>query len=134
MNKSVKKKSREIKAGGVDEYIAKCPKKIQIELLSIRETILSAAPDAIETVSYFDIPGYSYEGYGYNGMFVWFSYKAPYIRLHVRPQALVRYKKELVTYTKTKAIVSFPPDKKIPKSLVKKLVMASLKDMKEVAD
>ncbi len=100
----------------------------------MRATIQAVAPDAIETVSYFDMPGYSYEGYDYNGMFAWFSFKAPFVRLHVRPQALVDHKKELKGYLTTKAVVSFSAGKTIPKALVKKLVRASLKSMREKAD
>jgi uncharacterized protein YdhG (YjbR/CyaY superfamily) len=37
----------------------------------------------------------------------------------------------LEKYSKTKAVVSFPAEKPIPKTLVKKLVRASLKDMKD---
>lgn len=126
-----KQKSRIIKSGGVDQYIRGCPKQIQDRLREMRAAIREVAPDSIETVSYFDMPGYSYEGYDYNGMFVWFSYKAPFVRLHVRPSALVDHKKELVKYPKTKAIVSFLAEKPIPKTLVKKLVRSSLKAMKE---
>ena len=61
--------------GGAEEYISECPKEIQAKLKLIRSAILEIAPDAIETVSYFGIPGYCYEGYDYNGMFAWFSYK-----------------------------------------------------------
>jgi uncharacterized protein YdhG (YjbR/CyaY superfamily) len=128
-----KTKSNSIKPGGVDEYIAECPKEIQPSLRTMRATIREVAANAIETVSYFNMPGYSYEGYDYNGMFAWFSFKSPFVRLHVRPQALVKNKKELVSYAKTKAIVSFPADKQMPKVLIKKLVKASLKDMIDVA-
>lgn len=75
------------------------------------------------------MPGYSYEGYDYNGMFAWFSFKSPFVRLHVRPEALVKHKNELEKYTKTKAIISFPAEGRIPKALVKKLVKSSLKAM-----
>ncbi|MBL7714222.1 MAG: hypothetical protein JNL01_02070 [Bdellovibrionales bacterium] len=61
-----------------------------------------------------------------NGMFAWFSFKSPFVRLHVRPKALVQYKKDLARFAKTKAVVSFPIDQRIPKALVKKLVRASL--------
>jgi uncharacterized protein YdhG (YjbR/CyaY superfamily) len=128
-----KTKSNSIKPGGVDKYIAECPKEIQPSLRTMRATIREVAANAIETVSYFNMPGYSYEGYDYNGMFAWFSFKSPFVRLHVRPQALVKNKKELVSYAKTKAIVSFPADKQMPKVLIKKLVKASLKDMIDVA-
>jgi uncharacterized protein YdhG (YjbR/CyaY superfamily) len=79
------------------------------------------------------MPGYSYEGYDYNGMFVWFSYKKPFIRLHVRPPVIQEHKNELEQYATTKAIVSFPEDKKTPSKLVKKLVQASVAVMKRTA-
>lgn len=83
-----------------------------------------------ETVSYFEMPGYFHEGYDYNGMFAWFSFKAPYVRLHVRPPVLEDYKKGLGDYPTTRAVISFPADKAIPKALVKKLVKASIRIMK----
>src|SRR4051794_18823297 len=111
MKKPKTKNSRTIKPGGAAEYIAAHPKEAQAKLKDIRAAIREVAPDAVETVSYFAMPGYSYEGYVYNGMFAWFSFKAPYVRLHVRPQALLKYKKELAKYATTRAIVSFPTEK-----------------------
>jgi len=77
------------------------------------------------------MPGYFYEGYDYNGMFAWFSFKTPYVRLHVRPPVLENNKNDLGDYATTKAIISFPVDRAIPKPLVKKLVKASIKEMKK---
>lgn len=125
------RKTNQIVPGGVDEYIAKCPSAVQDKLRAIRAVIQEVAPDAHETVSYFDIPGYYYEGYDYNGMFAWFSFNNSYVRLHVRPPVIDNYKKELEGYGTTKAIVSFANDKEIPIALVKKLVKASLKTMKD---
>jgi uncharacterized protein YdhG (YjbR/CyaY superfamily) len=127
--KTVRTKSKTITPGGVDEYITKCPKEIQATMREMRAAIREVAPDSVETVSYFDIPGYSYEGYDYNGMFAWFSFKAPFVRLHVRPEALASHKEELGKYAKTKAVISFPAEEGIPKALVKKLVKSSLKAM-----
>jgi uncharacterized protein YdhG (YjbR/CyaY superfamily) len=115
----------------VDGYIASAPEEAQSKLREIRAVIRGVAPDATERTDYFQIPGYSYEGYDYNGMFVWFSFKKSYVCLHLRPPVIQEHKKDLTGYTKTKAIVSFPVNKKIPISLVKKLVKASLKVMKE---
>src|SRR5207248_1345045 len=117
--------------GGVDEYIEKMPEGARVRLREIRAAAQAAAPGSIETVSYFAMPGYSYAGYDYNGMFAWFSFKAPFVRLHVRPPVLDDHKKTLGDYPTTKAIVSFPMDKPIPKALVKKLVKASIKVMKQ---
>jgi uncharacterized protein YdhG (YjbR/CyaY superfamily) len=112
------------------EYIKSAPKEIQALLVKMRATIKSVTPGATERTDYFEIPGYSYEGYDYDGMFVWFSYKKDCVRLHVRPPVIHNHKKELEDFATTKAIVSFPVDKKIPVTLVKKLVKASLKVMK----
>ena len=118
-------------ASGVDEYIANAPQEVQGKLREIRATICAAAPGATERTDYFQMPGYSYEGYDYDGMFVWFSFKKPYIRLHLRPPVIHEHKKELGGCGTTKAIVSFPPDKAISMTLVKRLVKASLNVMRD---
>ncbi len=131
MKRKVTSRSRFIKPGGVDKYIARCPKRVQTRLREIRIATRAAASGSTETVSYFQMPGYFYEGYDYNGMFAWFSFKAPYVRLHVRPPVLEDHKKDLAEYATTSAIISFPVDKPIPKALVKKLVKASIRVMKQ---
>jgi uncharacterized protein YdhG (YjbR/CyaY superfamily) len=118
-------------AKGVDKYIANTPKQVQGRLKAIRATIRKAAPGAAERTDYFQMPGYSYAGYDYDGMFVWFSFKNPYVRLHLRPPVIQNHEKALVGCVTTKAIVSFPEDRAISMALVKKLVKASLKVMKD---
>lgn len=115
----------------VADYILVCPKKVQPSLRKMRSTIRAAAPKSTERMDYFEIPGYSYAGYDYDGMFAWFSYKAPFIRLHVRPPVIDDHKKYLAGLKLTKAIVSFPEEKPLPVSLVKKMVKASVVIMKK---
>ena len=67
------------------------------------------------------------------GMFVWFSFKKPYIRIHLRPPIIQNHKKELASCVTTKGIVGFPEDKDVSMTLVKKLVKASLKVMKDTS-
>lgn len=131
MPRKTNNKSNNVLPGGIDEYIEKCPSGVQARLTDIRIAIQAAAPGSTETVSYFQMPGYFYEGYDYNGMFAWFSFKKPHVRLHVRPPVLEDNKKDLGDYASTKAIISFPADRAIPKTLVKKLVKASIKVMKQ---
>lgn len=121
----------EYSENSVDVYIAKCPMEIQEKLRRIRAAIHEVAPDASERTDYFQIPGYSYEGYDYDGMFAWFSYNKPNVRLHIRPPVIEEHKKELAGFGTTKGIVSFPEDQEIPITLVKKLVKASIKVMKD---
>ena len=122
-------------SSGVDEYIARCPKEAQGDLAKIRAAIRAAAPGAVERTDYFRMPGYSDSGIDhYEGMFTWFSFKKPHIRIHVVPSVIQSHKKELARYATTKAIVSFPVGKPAPMTLVKKLVKASVKAMKDKAE
>lgn len=100
--------------------------------MKIRAAIREAALGATERMDYFEMPGFSYGGYDYDRMFVWFSFKDPYVRLHVRPPVIQNHKKELAGCT-TKAMVSVPPDKEISMALVKRLVKARVKVMKDGA-
>jgi uncharacterized protein YdhG (YjbR/CyaY superfamily) len=119
----------------VDEYIARCPKEAQGDLAKIRAAIRAAAPGAVERTDYFQMPGYSNPGIDrYDGMFTWFSFKKPHIRIHVVPSVIQAHRKELAGYATTKAIVSFPMGKPVPITLVKKLVKASLKAMKDSSE
>lgn len=119
------------KTSEVDEYIARCPKEAQGDLAKLRAAIWAAAPRATERTDYFRMPGYSYPGLAhYDGMFTWFSFKKPHIRLHVPPPVIQEHRKELAGFATTKAIVNFPMGKPVPITLVKKLVKASLKAMK----
>jgi uncharacterized protein YdhG (YjbR/CyaY superfamily) len=126
-------KGKTIVPGGVDEYIAACPKDAQAKLSQIRKAIRQVAPDAVETVSYFKFPGYGYpdQSYDYSGMFAWFSYKKPYIRLHVRPPVVADHKQEFKeNYVMNVGAVSIPEDEKISTALVKKMVLDSVNIMK----
>ncbi len=110
----------------VDKYIANAPEEIQVILKDLRSIIQNVAPKATERTDYFQMPGYSHDQYKYyNGMFVWFSFKNNFVRLHVLPQAIEKYKRELKDYKLTKSIISFKIDQKLPRLLIKKLVKES---------
>ena len=122
--------NKKVVPGGAEDYISACPEEFQPKLKLIRSSIQAVAPDAIETVSYFGIPGYCYEGYDYNGMFAWFSYKKPYIRLHVRPPVAEDHIRELNGCKISTGIIGFPEENDVSPALIKKLVRASLSQMK----
>jgi uncharacterized protein YdhG (YjbR/CyaY superfamily) len=127
--------SRRAVANHVDKYIANAPEAAQGKMREVRAAIRAAAPGATERTDYFNWPGYSYDDkdYDYSGMFAWFSFKEPYIRLHVRPPVIQNHKKQLAGFFTTKAVVGFPPDKPLSMAMVKKLVKASIKVMKDLA-
>lgn len=119
------------KLSGVNEYIAGCPEEAHANLAKMRAAIQAVAPGATERMDYFQMPGYSYPGFDYDGMFAWFSFRKAFVRLHVRPPVLQEYATELAGYPVTKAIVSFPMSKPVPVALIKKLVKASIRVMKD---
>lgn len=82
-------------------------------------------------MDYFDMPGYSLDlGYSYDGMFAWFSYKKPCVRLHVRPPAIHDFADDVAGYRTTKSIISFSVSEKLPLGLIRKLIKRSIALMK----
>jgi uncharacterized protein YdhG (YjbR/CyaY superfamily) len=100
----------------VDEYIALAPKEVQRKLKELRATIKTAAPHAQESISY----GMPY--YAYKGRLVYFRLSKKHIGLYVPSPVVEEHKSELKGYETAKATVRFPLDKRLPKTLIKKLV------------
>ena len=126
---------KNIPENNVDAYIASAPVEVQGMLGELRSLIQKVAPTATERTDYFQMPGYSFDQYDYyNGMFVWFSFKKPYVRLHILPSVIEKYKKEVVEYQLTKSIIGFKIGGKIPKVLIKKLVKESIHAMKSLSN
>ena len=123
------RRSRESGSRDVDLYIARSPKNVQSKLKEIRAAIRKVAPGAAESISY-QMPGYSYAGYDYKGMFAWFGLQRSHIGLYLRPPTIQNNKRALQGFVTTKSAVHLPLDKEIPIPLVKKLVKASAKIMK----
>jgi uncharacterized protein YdhG (YjbR/CyaY superfamily) len=115
----------------VDAYIASCPASVRGKLAEVRSAIMHAAPGALETTSYFQMPGYFYPGYDYNGMFAWFGYQKSYIRLLLRPPTIEEHSKELSGYKTTKSALHLPLEGKLPAPLIRRLVATSVRIMKE---
>jgi len=118
----------------VEAYIAKCPKKAQARLREVRKAILQAAPGAVEGIRQFGIPSVAYPKHVhgvYDGVFVWYGLQSSYVGLYLRPPAIGNNKKALGGYVFTKSAVLLPIEGEIPAPLIKKLVKASVKIMKD---
>ncbi len=114
----------------VDQYVARAPKAVRAKLAQVRQAIRAVAPDADESISY-RMPGYSYPGYDFRGMFAWFGLQRGHIGLYLRPPAIPNHRRELAGYATTKSAVHLPLDDEIPTRLIQKLVRASIKVMKQ---
>ncbi len=106
----------------VNAYIAAAPKAAQPMLRTLRRVIRAAAPEAEEKLSY----GMPY--YGYNGRLAYFAAFRDHVSLFVMGVSQKMYLKELKAYKRTKATIHFPLGTKIPLGLVRKLILARLKE------
>lgn len=102
----------------VDEYISAAPPAAQAKLREVRRAVREAAPGAAESISY-RMPYYSYKG-----RLAWFGLHTTHIGLYLRPPVIEEHEAELKGYTTTKSAVHLRLDRKIPVSLVRKLVRA----------
>ena len=105
----------------VEAYIRASQGGVRKKLLEVRRAIREIAPNAKERISY----GMPY--YDYKGRLAWFALHTNHIGLYLRPPIIQQHSRELEDYVTTKSAVHFPLDKKIPISLVKKLVTARMR-------
>jgi uncharacterized protein YdhG (YjbR/CyaY superfamily) len=105
----------------VDDYISAAPTEVRAKLEEVRAAIRDVAPTAVESISY-RIPFYDYKG-----RLTWFGLQKRHIGLYIRPPVIEEHKKDLAGYVTTLSAVHLPLDKKIPVSLVKKLVKAGMR-------
>ena len=105
----------------VDAYIARAPKEVRGKLKELRAVIRKTAPTAVERISY-GMPYYSYKG-----RLAYFRHWKAHIGFYIPTPVIEEHKNELADYETAKATVRFPPDKKFPVALIKKLVKARMK-------
>lgn len=114
-----------LKPKSVDAYIAAVPKEVQRKLKELRAAIREAAPTAEERISY----GMPY--YGHKGRLAYFAAFKTHIGLYVPTPVIEEHKSDLEGYETASATVRLPLDKKLPISLIKKLVKARMKKNEE---
>ncbi|MDE3145023.1 MAG: DUF1801 domain-containing protein [Bacteroidota bacterium] len=100
----------------VDHYISLFPKEIQERLEQLRQTIKTAAPLALEVISY------SMPAYKLNGMLLYFAAHKNHIGLYPMASGIEAFKSQLTKFETSKGTVQFPNDKPLPISLIKKIV------------
>lgn len=105
----------------VSEYIQRAPKEAQPLLRQLRKIICTTAPQAEEKISY----GMPY--YGYKGRLVYFAYAKNHVGVYAMMGAMDALKEEVIPYRTSKATLRFLLEKKLPASLIKKLVKLQMK-------
>ena len=100
----------------IDEYVKIFPKDVQNLLKSVRQTIKKAAPKAEETINY-QIPTFKL-----NGNLVHFAAFKNHIGFYPGSKAIEIFSKDLKEYKTSKGAIQFPIDRRIPTSLIRKIV------------
>ena len=109
----------------IEQYIASEPEEIQDKLQQLHECIRKAAPGAIESLKW-NMPAYSYQK-----ILVTFAVFKKHIGFYPMPSAIKAFAKDLSGYKTAEGSVQFPLDKKLPISLISKIVKFRVKESKE---
>ena len=110
-------------AGGtVKEYLAAVPEAARPRIEELRAVIRAAVPkEAVEVISY-KIPAFKADR-----VLVWYAAFAKHCSLFPTKAVIEQFKNELKGYSKSKGTVHFPLDKPLPRSLIRKMVKARVK-------
>jgi len=103
-------------SSNIGSYITDFPQDIQILLKQIRATILLAAPEAEETISY-GMPAFRL-----HGNLVYFAAFKKHIGFYALPTGNEAFQKELSAFKTGKGSVQFPLNKPLPLELVAAIV------------
>jgi uncharacterized protein YdhG (YjbR/CyaY superfamily) len=111
----------------IAEYIAGYPPEVREKLEELRETIGKAAPNAEETINY-AMPTFKLKG-----NLVHFAAFKHHIGFYPGASGIEKFKRELSVYNGAKGSVQFPLDKKLPLTLVGRIVKFRVKENLEKA-
>ena len=106
----------------IDEYIERHSSEDQQLLRQMRAMIRKAAPEATEKISY-GIPTFYL-----NGNLVHFAAFANHIGFYPTSSGIAAFKKQLGPFRSSKGAVQFPKDKRLPATLVTKIVKFRVKE------
>ena len=107
----------------IDEYISLFPQDVRDILSRIRIMIVELVPTAKESISY-GMPTFKLKG-----NLIHFAAYKEHIGFYPTPSAIEFFKDELKNYKTAKGSIQFPLDKKIPYSLIKKIVRYRVKEV-----
>jgi uncharacterized protein YdhG (YjbR/CyaY superfamily) len=109
----------------IDAFLATLPKDVAAALEGLRATIASAAPEAVESVSY-GVPAFKYRG----RPFVSFGSGKNHCSFYVQsPAVMEAHRADLAAYDTSKGTVRFSASAPPPPDLVRKLVQARIAEI-----
>ena len=105
----------------IDAYIAQQPEQTRAALITLREYILEAAPDAEQLINY-DIAAFALVKGGKRDKQIMMAGYTKHVGFYPTPQAIEQFAGELTTYKYAKGSVQFPLNKPLPKDLIIRMV------------
>jgi uncharacterized protein YdhG (YjbR/CyaY superfamily) len=109
----------------IDEYISQFPVDVQSILEQIRKIVMKAIPTAEEVIKY-DMPTYVLDGRN----LVHFAAYKNHIGLYPAPAA-EELKEKIKPFLSNKSTLKFPLDQPVPPDLIRKIVVALVKQRNE---
>jgi len=106
----------------VDDYIAKSSVEVRDILNKIRAVIKTAAPNAVESISY-GMPAYKQNG----KPLVYFAAFEKHIGFYATPQAHEEFSLALAKYKQGKGSVQFPLGQPMPYELISRITAYKVK-------
>lgn len=112
------------KPENIDQYIFSQPQEIQPLLQAVRETIVKAAPEAVEVISY-SMPAFKWHG----KILAYFAAHKNHIGFYATPSANTVFKEELQDFKTSKGAVQLPYNKPIPHDLIEKMIRYKVNEL-----
>ena len=109
----------------IEEYIYSSPAEIQERLWQLHETIKAAAPGATENLKW-GMPAYSYKK-----ILVTFAVLKHHIGFYPMPSAIKAFATDLKNFKTAVGSVQFPLEKKLPLTLIRKIVRFRVMESKK---
>ena len=117
--------AKKIKPISIEEYIDAASPEVQEKLWQMHESILKAAPDAVQSLKW-GMPAYSYKK-----ILVTFAIFKHHIGFYPMPSAVKAFAADLKNYNTATGSIQFPLEKKLPLSLIRKIVRFRVMESKK---
>ena len=110
----------------VEEYLSKIPKPSRATFLALRKAVRSAAPrEAVEVISY-GIPALKQDR-----ILVWYAAFSNHCSLFPTNSVIEEFEEELEAFKTSKGTIQFPVDRRLPTTLIKKIVKARVASLQK---
>ena len=117
--------TKKIKPISIEEYIEAAAPEVREKLWQMHESIVKAAPGAVQSLKW-GMPAYSYKK-----ILVTFAAFKHHIGFYPMPSAVKAFAADLKNYHTAAGSIQFPLEKKLPLTLIRKIVRFRVMESKK---